>query len=102
MPNPAADRHWPGQLADLYALRRGDVMPDTLALIAEKLAMETDNEIQSLLNAAFARFGQEACSRKKYKAVVELCLSLEKIAHERPGIVQDLRSRVGIEIACPR
>ncbi|MFY9660045.1 MAG: hypothetical protein WAJ97_05445 [Terriglobales bacterium] len=90
-----------GQLADLYAVAPGDVMPDTLALIAEKLAMETDNEIQSLLNAAFARFGQEACSRKKYKAVVELCLSLEKIAHERPGIVQDLRSRVGIENRLP-
>jgi len=77
-------------------------MPDTLALIAEKLAMETDNEIQSLLNAAFARFGQEACSRKKYKAVVELCLSLEKIATNGPASYRISAPVSASKIACPR
>jgi hypothetical protein len=90
-----------GQLADLYAAASDEVMPNTVALIAEKLGKESDTEIQSLLSAAFARFGQEACTRKMYKAVAELCISLERIAQERPALVQDLRSRVGIENRLP-
>jgi len=89
------------QLADLYATAPEEVMPNALAMIGEKLAKETDTEIQSLLSAAFARFGQEACSRRKYKAVAELCYSLEGIAQQRPALVQDLRCRVGIENRLP-
>jgi hypothetical protein len=89
------------QLADLYATAPEEVMPNALAMIGEKLGKETDTEIQSLLSAAFARFGQEACSRRKYKAVAELCYSLEGIAQQRPALVQDLRSRVGIENRLP-
>jgi len=89
------------QLADLYASAPEEVMPNALATIGEKLGKETDSEIQSLLAAAFARFGQEACSRRKYKAVAELCNSLESVGHLRPLLVQDLRSRVGIENRLP-
>jgi hypothetical protein len=89
------------QLADLYANASDEVMPNTLAMIGEKLAKESDPEIQSLLAAAFARFGQEACTRRKYKAVAELCYSLESVAKQRPALVQDLRSRVGIENRLP-
>ena len=89
------------QLADLYATAPDEVMPNALAMIGEKLGKESDTEIQSLLAAAFARFGQEACARRKYKAVVELCDSLERVARQRPALVQDLRSRVGIENRLP-
>ena len=89
------------QLADLFASAPEEIMPNAMAMIGEKLAKETDPEIQSLLAAAFARFGQEACSRRKYKAVAELCLSLESVAKQRPALVQDLRSRVGIENRLP-
>ena len=89
------------QLADLYALAPGDIMPNALATIGEQLAKDTDPEIQSLLSAALARFGQEACTRKKYKAIAELCITLERVAHQRPELVQDLRSRVGIENRLP-
>ena len=47
------------------------------------------------------RFGQEACSRKKYKAIAALCSSFERVAQERPALAQDLRSRVGIENRLP-
>ncbi|HXY78386.1 MAG TPA: HEAT repeat domain-containing protein, partial [Candidatus Acidoferrales bacterium] len=89
------------QLADLYATAPDEVMPNALAMIGEKLSKETDPDIQSLLSAAFARFGQEACARRKYKAVAELCHSFEDIAEQRPNLVQDLRSRVGIENRLP-
>jgi PilZ domain len=89
------------QLADLYATAPEEVMPNALAMLGEKLGKESDSDIQSLLSAAFARFGQEACTRRKYKAVAELCYSLERVARQRPALVQDLRSRVGIENRLP-
>ncbi len=89
------------QIADLYATAPDEVMPNALAMIGDKLGKESDSEIQSLLSAALARFGQEACARKKYKAVAELCDSLERVARQRPALVQDLRSRVGIENRLP-
>jgi hypothetical protein len=89
------------QIADLYASASEEVMPNAISKVGEKLAHETDSEVQSLLSAAFTRFGQEACTRKKYKAVAEVCLSLVDIGKERPLLVQDLRSRVGIENRLP-
>jgi PilZ domain len=89
------------QLGDLYATAPEEVMPNALAMLGEKLGKENDSDIQSLLSAAFARFGQEACARRKYKAVAELCYSLERVAQRRPALVQDLRSRVGIENRLP-
>jgi len=89
------------QLADLYASAPDEVMTNTLAMIGERLRRENDTEIQSLLSAAFTRFGQEAGTRRKYKTIFELCDSLERMQHERPALVQDLRSRVGIENRLP-
>ena len=89
------------QLADLFASAQGEVMANAIALMGEKIGKETDSEIQSLLSAAFARFGQEASSRRKYKAIAELCVSLDRLAADRPNLVADLRSRVGIENRLP-
>ncbi|MGH3628633.1 MAG: hypothetical protein ACRDRL_14510, partial [Sciscionella sp.] len=89
------------QLADLYADGPAHVMSGTIGMLGEKIARETDPEIQSLLSASIARFGQEACSRKKYKAVAALCSSFVRVAQDRPALAQDLRSRVGIENRLP-
>lgn len=89
------------QLADLYATAPFEVMSNSISMMSEKLVRESDSEIQSLLSAAFARFGQEACARKKYKAVAELCSSLDRVSPERPALVLDLRSRVGVENRLP-
>jgi hypothetical protein len=89
------------QIADLYTCVNDEVMSNAIAFLGEKLSTQTDPEIQSLLSAACARFGQEACARKKYKAVAELCSSLDRIAQHRPVLVQDLRSRVGVENRLP-
>ena len=89
------------QLADLFAGATPEVMPNAIALVGEKLAKENDSEMQSLLGAAFSRLGQEACTRKKYKAMAELCAALDRLSADRPALVQDLRSRVGIENRLP-
>ena len=72
-----------------------------IALMSEKIAAESDSEIQSLLSASFARFGQEASARKKYKAIAALCSAFERVGQERPNLAQDLRSRVGVENRLP-
>jgi len=89
------------QLADLYATTGGESMPNAIAKIAEKIGRESDNEVQSLLCAAFTRFGQESCARKNYKAIAEVCAGLEIIGKDRPLLVQDVRQRVGIENRLP-
>ena len=89
------------QLADLFASAGADVMPNAIAKLGQKLAKEPDGEIQSLLMAAFTRFGQESCARKQYGAVAEVCQALEVVSRERPLLVQDLRQRVGIENRLP-
>ena len=89
------------QIADLYASVPGDSFPNAIAFIGDKLRADTDPEMQSLLSAAFTRFGQEACSRRDYKALAEYCGTLERIGEDRPLLIQDLRSRVGIENRLP-
>ena len=89
------------QLADLFADAPVEVMTNAVGAIAEKIAKETDSEIQSMLGASITRFGQEACSRKKYKAVAAMCTAFVRIAQDRPALAQDLRSRVGIENRLP-
>ena len=89
------------QLADLYAAAGSEVMPNAIAKLGEKLAKEPDGEIQSLLMAAFTRFGQEACTRRAYAAVAEVCTALDVVSRERPLLVQDLRQRVGVENRLP-
>jgi hypothetical protein len=89
------------QLADLFADAPVQVMTDAVGAIGEKIAKETDSEIQSMLGASITRFGQEACSRKKYKAVAAMCAAFVRIGQDRPALAQDLRSRVGIENRLP-
>jgi len=89
------------QIADLYASAGGDVMPNSIAFISQRLVKETDGEVQSLLMAAFTRFGQESCNRRNYQALAEVCSSLDRVAEQRPLLTQDLRQRVGIENRLP-
>jgi hypothetical protein len=89
------------QIADLYATAVGDAMADAISKLGGKVARERDPEVQSFLMAAFTRFGQEACSRKHYKALVEVCVALDGVSKERPLMVQELRQRVGVENRLP-
>jgi hypothetical protein len=89
------------QIADLYATVSGESLSSAIANVGDTLRKETDSEMQSLLGAAYTRFGQEAAARKSYKALAEFCSTLERIGEDRPLLVQDLRSRVGIENRLP-
>ncbi len=89
------------QLADLYARLGGQPMGQAIRKLSEQLIAEKDNELQSLLSAAFVRLSQEASSSKNYAAVNEVCAGMEAVGTQRPVLVNDLRPRVGVENRLP-
>jgi hypothetical protein len=89
------------QLADLYSRVGGDSMGAAIRKLSEQLSAEKDQELQSLLSAAFVRLSQEASSSKNYAAVNEVCSGMETVGKHRPVLANDLRPRVGVENRLP-
>jgi hypothetical protein len=89
------------QLADLYARLGGEAMGAAIRKVSEQLCVEKDNELQSLLSAAFVRLSQEASEAKNYQAVNSVCAGMEMLLQQRPVMVNDLRPRVGVENRIP-
>jgi len=89
------------QLADLYSRLGGESMGAAIRKLSEQLSVEKDQELQSLLSAAFVRLSQEASSSKNYAAVNEVCSGMETVGKHRPVLASDLRPRVGVENRLP-
>ena len=89
------------QLADLFPGPGGDLMGYAVRRVGEQLSKEQDNELQSMLNAAFVRLSQEASARKNYGAVAEVCGAMAMVAKSRPLVANDLRPRIGVENRLP-
>jgi PBS lyase HEAT-like repeat len=89
------------QLADLYGEVGADSIAGAVRKVGETLAREADAELQSLLGAAFVRMSSEASTRKQFRAVSEVCGTIEMIAQQRPVLASDLQPRIGIENRLP-
>jgi hypothetical protein len=89
------------QLADLYSRLGGESMGKAIHTVSEQLCVEKDPELQSLLSAAFVRLSQEASEARNYQAVNAVCGGMELLLQQRPVLVNDLRSRVGVENRIP-
>ena len=89
------------QLADLYARLGGEAMGGAIRKVTEQLCAEKDNELQSLLSAAFVRLSQEASEARNYQAVNAVCTGMELLLQQRPVMVNDLRPRIGVENRIP-
>jgi hypothetical protein len=89
------------QLADLFASVGGNLLGETMQKLADAVAQESDPEVEALLSAAFVRLNSEATQRKQYRAVVQGCEAMERLAGRRPALEQDLRSRTGVESRLP-
>jgi hypothetical protein len=89
------------QLADLYSRLGGESMGKAIHTVSEQLCVEKDPELQSLLSAAFVRLSQEASEARNYQAVNAVCAGMELLLQQRPVLVNDLRSRVGVENRIP-
>jgi len=76
-------------------------MGGAIRKVTEQLCIEKDNELQSLLSAAFVRLSQEASEARNYQAVNAVCAGMEMLLQQRPVMVNDLRPRVGVENRIP-
>jgi hypothetical protein len=88
-----------GQLAELYSRAASQRLQTALAEIGKQMQEEREQELQTLLSAAFVRLSQEAASRRYYRAMIQALDSLNLLEAVRPSWVQGLRPRLGIEIA---
>jgi hypothetical protein len=89
------------QVADLYARAGGDAMAQAVHRLTKSLIDGDDIELQSLVSAAFVRLSQEACAARNYLALNEVCAGMEIIGEQHPGLLGDLRARVGVENRLP-
>jgi len=89
------------QLADLFAAAGSDVIGECIRKLGDTLLTEPDPELQSLHSAAFVRLSSEASNRKQYGALDEVCVSMDNLARQRPGLLSELRPRVGVENRLP-
>ncbi|HEY1264994.1 MAG TPA: HEAT repeat domain-containing protein [Terriglobales bacterium] len=90
-----------GQLADLFSSVGSGLMGSVIQKVGECLARESDNELQSLLSAAFVRLSSEASTRRQYAAVTQVCKALDTVSDHRPVLATELRPRIGVENRLP-
>jgi hypothetical protein len=85
------------QLADLFAAAGTNLLSEAIRLLGEQLSKELENELESLVGAAFVRLSQEATNRRHYGALGKVLEALERLANDRPILAREIRPRIGIE-----
>src|ERR1700733_476276 len=86
-----------GQLAELYSRAASKRLQNAIVEIGRQMQDEAENELQTLLGAAFVRLSQEAASRRYYRAMQQALDTLDSLEEFRPSWAQSLRPRLGIE-----
>jgi PilZ domain len=84
-------------LADYYSRAAGEPLGIAIRHVGEELAKERDLELEKLISGTFVLLGQEAATRRRYPAVLELISVLQLIERARPEMVSSLRARIGLE-----
>jgi hypothetical protein len=65
------------------------------------LSVEQDQDLQSLVSAAFVRLSQEAASQRCFPAMEQALDLLAGVESQRPGVAKSLRVKMGIEERVP-
>lgn len=89
------------EIADIYMTAAGAPLNDAVRALGDQLSRERDAELQSLLSAAFVKFGQKAAEQREFPAVrcaLEILAALEK---SRPSWTKNLGPRIGINNRIP-
>jgi hypothetical protein len=88
------------ELAELYA---GDprLLAEALRHVGLRLSVEQDQDLQTLVSAAFVRLTQEAAVKRCYSAMEQALNLLAGVETQRPGIARTLRAKMGIEDRVP-
>ena len=89
------------EMAGLYAEADPKLLQEALRHIGLRLSIEQDQDLQSLVSAAFVRLSQEAATHRQYAAMSQALSLLEGVEAQRPGIGRTLRAKMGIEERVP-
>ena len=89
------------ELAELYAQADPRLLLEALQHVGVRLSVERDQDLQSLVSAAFVRLSQEAASKRCFTAMEQALNLLAGVETQRPGIARTLRAKMGIEDRVP-
>jgi hypothetical protein len=89
------------EMAPLYAQADPRLLLEALRHIGLRLSVEQDQDLQSLVSAAFVRLSQEAATQRHYPAMAQALDLLEAVEGQRPGVAKTLRNKMGIEERVP-
>jgi len=89
------------ELAALYAQADPRLLADALRHVGLRLSVEQDQDLQSLVSAAFVRLSQEAAAKRCFQAMEQALDLLMGVESQRPGIAKSLRTKMGIEERVP-
>ena len=89
------------EMAELYAQADPRLLVQALQHVGVRLSVEQDQDLQSLVSAAFVRLSQEAAAKRCYPAMEQALNLLMGVETQRPGIAETLRSKMGIEARVP-
>ena len=89
------------ELAELYAKADPRLLVQALRHVGVRLSVEQDQDLQSLVSAAFVRLTQEAAAKRCFPAMEQALNMLAGVEAQRPGIAKTLRSKMGIEDRVP-
>jgi hypothetical protein len=89
------------EMAELYAQADPRLLAEALRHVGVRLSVEQDQDMQSLVSAAFVRLCQEAAAKRHFLAMEQALNMLEGVESQRPGIAKSLRTKMGIEDRVP-
>jgi len=89
------------ELAELYAQADPKLLVQALRHVGVRLSVEQDQDLQSLVSAAFVRLSQEAAAKRCFPAMEQALNLLAGVESQRPGIAKTLRTKMGIEDRVP-
>ncbi len=89
------------ELAGLYAQADPKALSEALRHVGLRLNVEQDQDLQSLVSAAFVRLSQEAATQRCFPAMAQALDVLAGVESQRPGTAKTLRLKMGIEERVP-
>jgi len=88
-------------LAAYYPRPERRALPMAIRKVGEQLIRESQPEIQKLICSTFVLLGQEAATRRRYPATLEVLLALQAIEKNNGELAASLHPRIGLENRIP-
>ena len=88
-------------LAAFYPRPESRALPAAIRMVGEQIIAERQPEIQKLICSTFVLLGQEAATRRRYRAALELLQALQSIEKNNAELAAGLHPRIGMENRIP-